>query len=276
MRLPTRATREAMLPRRRMGRRPARRDRRTLLFGNYVTPQLPAPPPRVDWTRGFSFNYGMMLNDQLGDCTEAAKGHAIQVWTLDNGRMITTPDSAVLAAYEANAGYVPGDPSTDVGENELDTLNAWRQNGFGGIPLTAYAAINPRTFLHVQQGIYLFGGTYIGFNVPQSALDQNSAGETWDVVPSDGGIVGGHAVFVPAYDAASQTLTCLTWGMRQRMTWAFWQKYVDEAYVLLAPAWLSKVGLKLNPSGFDIAALTADLTVVTSAPSAAPATVVRK
>jgi hypothetical protein len=244
------------------GKKPLRLDKRTLQFGKYMTPALPAPPSRVDWSRGFNINYSMMLNDSLGDCTEAAKGHGIQIWTLCNGRLVTVPDSVVLAAYEADSGYVPGDPSTDQGEDELTTLNDWRQNGFGGVSLTAYAAIDPATFAHVQQGIYLFGFAYIGFNVPQSAMDQNAAGEIWDVVANDGGIVGGHAVVVPMYDSPSSILTCITWGMRQEMTWAFWQKYVDEAYVLLSPAWLGKRGI--DPSGFDLAQLEADLAAVTA------------
>jgi hypothetical protein len=28
-------------------------------------------------------------------------------------------------------------------------------------------------------------------------------------------------------------LTCITWGKRQRMTWAFWHAYVDEAWAIL-------------------------------------------
>jgi hypothetical protein len=247
---------------RKLGKRPPRLDRRTLKFGSYLTPALPPPPFRVDWTRGFNINYSMMLNDSLGDCTEAAKGHAIQVWSLCNGRLITPPDGAVLAAYESECGYVPGDSSTDNGGVELDVLNAWRKGNFGGHPLTAFAAIDPQTQAHVQEGIYLFGLAYIGFSVPQSAMDQNSVGQVWDVVPNDGGIVGGHAVVVPAYDTSTNTLTCITWGERQKMTWAFWQKYVDEAYVLLSPDWLLRGGV--DPSGFNLAALQADLAAVTA------------
>ena len=248
-------------PGRRLGKKPARFDKRTLQFGKYATPSLPAPPPRVDWTRGFDLNYGMMLNDQLGDCTEAAKGHGIQVWTLCNGRMITELDGVILQNYEMNSGYVAGDPNTDNGESELDTLNVWRKNGFGQVPLSAYAAINPQTQLHVQQGVYLFGFAYIGFSVPQSAMDQNAQGQPWTVVANDGGPVGGHAVIVPMYDQPSQMLTCITWGQRQLMSWGFWQKYVDEAFVLLSPAWLNKRGV--DPSGFDMASLQADLKTVT-------------
>ena len=102
----------------------------------------------------------------------------------------------------------------------------------------------------------------IGFNVPQSAMDQNAAGQIWDVVANDGGIVGGHDVVVPMFDAPSQTLTCITWGMRQQMTWAFFLKYCDEAYTLLAPDWLQRGGI--DPSGFNMAALQADLAAVTA------------
>lgn len=244
-----------------LGKKPPRLDSRTLKLEKY-TSALPAPPSRVDWTRGFNINYGMMLNDTLGDCTEAKKGHAVQVWSLCNGRMVTVPDSVVLAAYEADGGYVPGDPSTDNGEDMLTNLNDWRKNGFGGAALTAFAAINYSALANVAQAIYLFGLVDIGFNVPQSAMDQFNAGQPWDVVANDGGIVGGHDVVIPAYDSAGDMLTVITWGARQRMTWAFFQKYVDEAYALLAPDWLARGGV--DPSGFDMAALTADLAAVTA------------
>ena len=81
---------------RKLRKKPPRFDPRTLKIERYFTTALPAPPPRVDWSRGFNINYGMMLNDTLGDCTEAKKGHAVQVWTLCNGRMVTVPDSVVL------------------------------------------------------------------------------------------------------------------------------------------------------------------------------------
>lgn len=248
---------------RKLGKKPPKFDRRTLQFGTYLTSKLPTPPARVDWSRGFDIDYGMYLNDQLGCCVEAAKAHGEQIWTLDNGRMVTVPDSTVLGNYELNGGYVPGDAGTDNGENELDSLKAWRKSSMSGYsPLAAFAAINPRTLAHVQQGIWLFGFAYIGFNVPQSAMEQVDRGEPWTVVAKDGGIIGGHAVIVPMYDARSGMLTAITWGRRQVMTWEFWQRYCDEAYVLLSPAWLNNRGV--NPSGFDMPALLSDLTAVTA------------
>lgn len=234
------------------------KQKKLLKFDDYLGLALPAPPPRVDWTRGFNINYGMALNDQLGDCTEAKKVHAIQVWTLCNGRMVSTPDAVTLAAYEADGGYIPGDPSTDNGEDIISNLNAWRRNGFGGYALPAYTSVDVTNIAHIRQAIYLFGLVDIGLSVPQSAMDQNAAGQPWDVVPDDGGIVGGHNVIVPMYDAATGLFTCLTWGMRQLITPAFWRKYVTESYALYCPqAWLNaRTGL--DPSNFNGPQLLAD------------------
>jgi hypothetical protein len=45
------------------------------------------------------------------------------------------------------------------------------------------------------------------------------------------------------------------------MTWEFWDRYCDEAYVLLSEDFLA-VGKA--PNGFDLAALKADLALVTA------------
>jgi hypothetical protein len=58
----------------------------------------------------------MYLNDALGDCVEAGQGHVVGVLT---GNAAGTPfiftDAQMQAIYSAEAGYVPGDPSTDNG-----------------------------------------------------------------------------------------------------------------------------------------------------------------
>jgi hypothetical protein len=108
---------------------------------------------------------------------------------------------------------------------------------------------------------------YIGLALPITAQKQ----AIWDVVPSGGddakpGSWGGHAVFVPKYDAT--TFTCITWGALKPMTVAFWQEYVDEAYALLGHNWIENKG---SPSGFNLAELKTDLGLikVTSTPPSA-------
>lgn len=256
-----------------LGKREPRIDRRTLLMHRYLLPSIPPPPPQVDWSRGFNINWGMMLNgpndgstgvptDGLGDCTEAAKGHAIQTLTLNNGRMVTVPDSVVLSAYESECGYVLGQSATDQGGVELDVLNDWRQNGFGGHKLLAYVATAPGDIQHVQQGIFLFGGLYMGVALPLTA--QGAA--LWDLIPDNGtgnaapGSWGLHAMWVPGYNSIGPF--SITWGMRQQMTWAFAATYWDEAYPLVVQDWLNSSDVA--PSLINLAGLEQDLSLVTN------------
>lgn len=241
-----------------LGRKAIKTDSRTLRLAKYLTPALPDPPPSVDWTKGIT-DWGMMLNDKLGDCTIAGLGHAIQVWTANTGSEFTPSDDMIESAYEDWDGYVPGNPDTDQGGVELDVLNKWKKLGFGGHSLLAFADPRVSNITEIRQSIALFGGVYIGINLPISAQNQ----DVWRVVfdPGDGsakpGSWGGHAVFVPAYD--QNGFTCITWGQLKKMTWNFWDKYVDESHVLLNQDWLAN---GKSASGFDLAQLQADLAAI--------------
>jgi hypothetical protein len=203
-------------------------------MARYMTSALPAAPARVDYTHGIE-DWGMMLNDRLGCCTIAAVGHAVQTWTANAlGRELTVPDSAIRECYEKWDGYNPADPSTDQGGVELDVLKAWRQQGFDGNSLDAFVAIDLGTSADrviglaeaeignqqiqrpsdepmnrstdgsipaVAAAIWLFGGAYIGVELPITAQNQ----DVWDVPAKPGpkdepGSWGGHAVYLVGYD----------------------------------------------------------------------------
>src|SRR5215469_7565963 len=90
-----------------LGKQVARHDPRTLLLASYLTPQLPTPPASFDLT-GKVKAWGMMDNDQIGDCTCAAAGHLIMEWTANAGRKVFTPsDQQIVGAYSAITGYNP-------------------------------------------------------------------------------------------------------------------------------------------------------------------------
>jgi hypothetical protein len=240
-----------------LGRKAIKTDTRTLALGNYLKPSLPAPPPAKDWTCGIT-DWGVMLNDKLGDCTIAGVAHAIQVWSVCTGSEITALDSTVLTYYQNWDGYNPADPNTDNGGIELDVLNNWRKEGFDGHTLLAFADPKFSNLVEIRQSIALFGGVYIGLALPVTAQNQ----DVWDVVPKGGadarkGSWGGHCVFVPQYDEKS--FTCITWGKPKTMTLAFWKKYCDEAHTLLGQNWLNEKGA---PSGFEQAQLENDLHLI--------------
>jgi len=241
-----------------LGRREVRHDGRTLQLARYMK-ALPPPPPAADWTKGITA-WGMMLNDQLGDCTIAGCGHAVQVWTANLGAEVTLPDATIEQFYQEWDGYNPADPLTDQGGVEIDVLNAWRQGGFAGHILSAYADPQVANLEAVRQAIHLFGGVYIGLSLPLTAQNQ----PVWDFsantsAETEPGSWGGHCVFVPKYD--EKGFTCVTWGGLQEMTTAFWLEYCDEAHALLSRDWL---GAKGSPDGLALEQLQADLAEVTA------------
>jgi hypothetical protein len=243
----------------RLGKLPARTDIRTLRLRRYIDrAALPLPPTAIDLARAVP-EWPMYANDRLGDCTTAAAGHMIEVWTAAaHGLAEEISERAVVDAFE-RVKLV--DPVTgDEGAVELDVLKLWRNTGIGGHRIGAFASVSSLDRELVRTGAYLFGGLYIGLQLPQTAQEQ----ELWDWThrldgPAAPGSWGGHAVDIVAYD--SHGLTAVTWGRLQLMTWSFWDRYCDEAYCILSNDFLEK---GRAPNGFDLAALERDLRLVTS------------
>ena len=245
-----------------LGKHPARHDPRTLLLASYITGALPTPPASGDLTTKVGSAWGMMDNDQIGDCTCAAAGHLIMEWTANASKKMVTPsDKQIVAAYSAITGYNPTTGANDNGAVEIDVLNYWRQSGIAGHKIGAYAALEPSNHTNVMDAVYIFEGCYIGLQLPTSAQAQVQNHQPWSVPPGgtsgDGapGSWGGHAVPVVAYDA--RTLTVVTWGALQVMTWSFWDAYCDESYAIISNDYINNK--KESPDGFNMQQLQADL-----------------
>jgi hypothetical protein len=246
-----------------LGKQPKRSDQRTFKLSKYLKiSELPAAPPAVDWTKAVP-RWGMLLNDQLGDCVIAGMMHLTMGWRANAGNPPPQPvDSEVIAAYSAIGGYVPGDSSTDRGCNMLNALNYWRNTGIsiGGEThkILAFAEVNLKDDAEVKAALWLFGGLFTGFEMPQSAA--NAA--TWTVASgfphgkSQPGSWGGHCAPLAAENGAGCFQT-ITWGELMPTAHNFVADYCDEAYAVLSPEWFQRNGQA--PCGFDLAALQADL-----------------
>ena len=243
-----------------LGKLPVKTDVRTLALARYVDrAKLPPSPPDLDLASDVP-DWPMYGNDRLGDCTIAAAGHMIEAWTAPTrGRAVEITERSVEAAFDKVKQV---DPITgEEGAVELDVLNYWRSHGIGGHKIGAFARVSVHDHTLVRDGAFLFGGVYIGLELPLTAQSQT----VWDWThrldgPAKPGSWGGHAVDVVGYDA--HELTVVTWGSLKKMTWAFWDRYVDECYALLSVDFLDEGGEA--PNGFDLAALKADLRLVTS------------
>ena len=232
-------------------------DSRTLRLAKYVMPELPPAPVTFDLTEKVSA-WGMMRNDVLGDCTCAAAGHLIMEWTANAKRTMVTPsDRQVVAAYSDVTGYSPRRPGSDKGAAMLDVLKYWRKQGIANRKIMAFAEVDLKDAEHARLACYLFGGCYLGIQLPISAKDQN----VWVMPPAGSGVIGlpgswgGHCVPAVGYD--EHGLLVVTWGKELHMSWDFYNTYCDEAYCILSKDFLT--GFLKNPAGFALADLQSDL-----------------
>lgn len=241
----------------RLGKHPKKNDSRNLkLCAYFKTEALPALPDSYDWTSKVTVPFGMMLNDSVGDCTCASAGHMQMSFTADNGDLVVPTDAQIIAAYSAITGYNPSNPATDQGANELDVLKFWKNNGIAGNQIGAFAEVDITNLNDIKYSVYLFGGCYIGVQLPISYQGASSWFDPPDLEGNNApGSWGGHAVPILGWDETG--VTVITWGAPMKMTWKSFSAYCEEAYAILSNQFVT--GAKTSPDGFDLSALQADL-----------------
>jgi hypothetical protein len=252
------------MPDLKLGKQPATEDRRDLMFARYVRKaQLPTPPAKFGHEDLFGpKEWGMLGNDQWGDCAWAGPAHETMLLTKEGGRSAAFSTDAVLSDYSAGTGFdpkagPPGQNPTDQGSNVREVLKYRAKTGIVDAngnrhKVGAYVKLDTKNLDQVTEALYLFQVVGIGIEFPASAMDQFNNGQPWDVVQGSQ-IEGGH--YVPLV-ARRDNLEVVTWGALQQMTQAFYEKYCDEAW-----AYISEENLQQgkSPEGFDLEQLQADL-----------------
>lgn len=247
-----------------LGRHPRAFDPRIVHLSPLMAMRsLPPPPASVNYSHGMPAHIGMMLNDTLGDCTCAAPGHAVQVWSFNAQKKLVTPtDQEILGLYEKTCGYDPsqtqpdGSNPTDQGGN-MQTVQNWLMKN--GIPLPGggttkvllWVEVDVRNKLDVMRIIDECGVCNIGFNVPQYLLPQDGSPppRQWIVNPgADNTIIGGHDVVLVGYD--QNMITLASWGGWYQMSWGFFEQFCDEAYGIACQMWVEKTGK--TPAGLTL------------------------
>src|SRR5436305_315684 len=97
------------------GKSPARPGAVSMKLSAYLSkPQLPVPPADFGHYDLIS-NYGMLGNDDFGDCVWAGAAHETMMWCKEVDSTVSFNDTGVLGDYTKVTGFDASDPSTDNG-----------------------------------------------------------------------------------------------------------------------------------------------------------------
>jgi hypothetical protein len=234
-----------------LGKKPAKRDRRNLSLKSILRGPLRVPDEYDFDTSHIGVPTPVFGNDRVGDCVIAGRAHqTLRFELMEQRKVIRITDGEVVREYFLETG------GEDNGLVVLDSLNRWRKRGWiaGGLRyfIAAFAEIDRGAQSQVKQAVFTELGVGLGLWLPTSAQSEFEAGKPWARVTGAGttpGSWGGHYVYVTGY--TSMGPTCVTWGRKQRMTWAFFDKYCDEAYAVIDALDTTKKRQTLNRSKIE-------------------------
>ena len=256
------------MPGLKLGKQAATEDPRDLVFAKYVDEsKLPTPPAKFGHESLFPpKGWGMLGNDEWGDCAWAGPAHETMLLSKEGGTPSAFTTADVLSDYSAGTGFnpkvgPPGQNPTDKGSNVREVLGYRRKTGIVDSngkrhKIGAFVKLQPGNLTHVFQALYIFQVVGIGLAFPEFAMEQFNKGEPWDVVPNAPQPEGGHYVCGVGKQA---NIDIVTWGALQQMTVAFFEKYCDEAWTYISTEDLHE---GKAPEGFDVEQLNADLTAL--------------
>ena len=216
-----------------LGKAPAKKDSRNLKFATLLRATAPTLPSSYDFdTTHSGIPTPMFGNDVHGDCVIAGRAHqTLRFEDIEQGSVLMITEKEVLKEYFKETG------GPDNGLVVLDSLNEWRHKGWKvgkhNYKIQAFAEVDFRKNDEVRQAVFADVGVGLGIQLPNSAKAQIQTGQPWDVTAgpdSAPGSWGGHYVYVSGYTPSGPV--CVTWGRKQQMTWAWLDKYFDEAYAI--------------------------------------------
>ena len=220
-----------------LGKAGAVRERGGLAFAQLLRSAAPKLPATYDFdTTHPGIPTPMFANDTLGDCVIAGRAHqTLRFENIEQGSVLMITDADVRKEYFKETG------GPDAGLVVLDSLKAWQSRGWkvgkSSYKIRAFATVAFKNHEQVKQAIFADVGIGLGVQLPLAAQGQVQTGQPWTVTTgpkAKPGSWGGHYIFVPGYTALGPV--CVTWGRKQQMTWAWLDKYCDEAYAIFDAA----------------------------------------
>lgn len=247
------------------GRLPRVTDDRTFKLSGYLDGAKEIPiPKRHNWGNKIKRDkWGVMGNLRTNLCTCSAAGHLIMVWTSNTDGLKRPKDEEIMKAYCDLTDYNPETDARDTGVEALKALKYWRNKGIAGEKIIAFAELEDGNVEQLLKTIYLFGGCYVGLNLPKSAERQYNTTKKW-TIPRGGkkkdaekGSWMGHMVLVTGY--RNDELRVITWGREITMTIDFWKAYAEESYAVFSNAFIQH---DKTPTGVSVERLLNDLALL--------------
>lgn len=247
-----------------LGKLEATVDHRDLLFGEYlIKHQLPPMPAEFGWEHMVG-DWGMLGNDNAGDCVFAGADHETMLWNAAAGHPVEFSEQTALDDYGDVTGYNPETGENDNGTYTREAMKFRQEIGVVDVAgnrhkIGAYVALEPGNWEQMREALFIFGVVGIGIEFPDTAMSQFNRGKAWHV-QHGATIEGGH--YIPLVGFRHSDPICVTWGRLQKMSKHFYQKYCDEAWAMLSDEMLTD-GKSIG--GFDLATLQADLAALKGA-----------
>lgn len=255
------------------GRTPFNPERPHLVLEKYLHPRTPLsraslPPVTLlaDVDRASAVpSWPMYMNDQLGCCVPAGKGHMFGAMSwYGSGVEALFADSEIVATYSRDGGYVAGEASTDQGCDMQTALANAVTYGMTDTTGKVHKALgyarfgNPADEVLLGQVLDVFGSVYVGINVQQVIETEFDAGQPWTYVPGQPW-AGGHCVVLQRrYPSTSApVLEYVTWGALQRAYSTFQAHAAEEAWAVVTQDWVRANGTSVE--GMNVAQLLADM-----------------
>lgn len=221
----------------RLGRRKPS-NKPALRLAKLLTGQTPAHPLMANNLLAVQ-DFGLYQNDKFGVCGPTMIANGYKVISRQAGAELSVSQNDVFDLYRrsGNPNFDPNTDQDDNGVNLQTMLQEVHKNGLAGIKSLAFAKVDVSNLNEVKAAIDIFGVLYLGVNLQTAQQSQTDTG-LWDFDNSSEW--GGHAVLAGKYsNNSSDDIGIITWAQHVDLTDTFWEKQVEEAWVVIWPEYLT-------------------------------------